>query len=92
MKPRNIMGVPREFFGNNMGVLGFMTFAAKIQFFFVISLLLHIVFIGITKKDPVALKVLIRYFRHSYRYEPWPLKSRRVKTLRPTGWGREENF
>jgi type IV secretory pathway VirB3-like protein len=86
------MGVPREFFGNNVGVLGFMTFAAKMKYFFVVSLVLHVVFIGITKRDSLALKILIRYFRHSFRYEPWPMKSKRTKTLRPKGWGKEEVF
>lgn len=93
MKPRMIMGVPKEFFAFNwFSILGFMTFAAKMTYFFIISAIVHVVFFVITKKDPIALKVLQRYFRHSYRYEPWPLTSNRINSLRPNGWGRKESF
>jgi type IV secretory pathway VirB3-like protein len=86
------MGVSQQLMAYNFGLTGVIVFIAGHPSFLLVTIVLHITFIILTKKDPFLTLVLKQYSKQGDVYEPFPLPVKNKSTARPIGWGRDEVF
>ncbi len=89
-RPPTIMGVSPQLMAINFTLSSILVGVLKMWPFLFISVLLHVVFVILTKRDPYTVTILERYQRQGNVYEPFPLPHQNKKTQRPNGWGRDE--
>jgi len=84
-------GVEEPLLVANIGVLAILAFGVGQYWFIAVSILFHFVLRGVSKRDPVAGKIYLRFARQADIYVPWPVLGQK-RGFRPEGFGRRERL
>lgn len=86
-EPRQIMGVEIKLFLVNASTAVFMLTQFRLWEWLILTVLAHMFLKNMTKNDPDALGIYIKYGKQADRYEPWPMAGQE-RNQRPAGFGR----
>lgn len=84
-------GVEETLFGANAAVGVLMVVSLGQYWFLGVSLALHFVLRGVSKKDHLAGRIYVRYAKQADIYTPWPSVNQ-SRGFRPNGFAREERL
>lgn len=87
LRPMLLAGVEPRLFLLNVGVMTVMLVLLNAWYWIILAWMLHQALKALTRSDPAARHIYIRYQQQADHYEPWP-ESRPRSGLRPQGAGR----
>lgn len=89
--PRLLMGVEEQLLVLNYGAAAVLVAGPGFLWYPLVALAFHLFLRGVSKKEPLAARIYMRYALQADTYEPWPSLAQR-RGSRPEGFGRRERL
>lgn len=89
--PKLMAGVEEQLLVMNYGVAALLTIGPKFFWYPAVAVLLHLFLRGVSKKEPLASRIYLRYALQADAYTPWPSPSQK-RGSRPEGFARTERL